>query len=146
MKYKELAKKFKNKYNIEASKYLRKNMDELMESRPGQAYSILKKMGSQPGDCIDSNTFILPGHESDNLSEEQSAERIADYFAQISQEFPPLDTSLLPPCVQCNLESESAPPTIDEYDVYQKIKSAKNPNLGCQVTCLVLLCRTSHLN
>ena len=130
LKYKELAKKFKNKYNIEASKYLRKNMDELMESRPGQAYSILKKMGSQPGDCIDSNTFTLPGHESDNLSEEQSAERIADYFAQISQEFPPLDTSLLPPRVQCNLESESAPPTIDEYDVYQKIKSAKKNKSG----------------
>ena len=48
-------------------------------------------MGAQPGDCVDSNTFTLPNHVNENLSEEQSAERIADYFATISQEFPPLD-------------------------------------------------------
>ena len=103
-------------------------MDELMEARPGQAYSILKRMGAQPGDCIDSNTFTLPGHEDENLTEEQSAERIADFFAQISQEFPPLDVKLLPPHVQHKLESESTPPPIiDNYDVYQKMRAAKKP-------------------
>ena len=60
VKYKGLEKQFTDKYNIEAEKYLRKNMDELMECKPGQAYSVLKRMGAQPGDCIDSNTFTLP--------------------------------------------------------------------------------------
>ena len=105
-------------------------MDELMEYKPGQAYTVLKKMGAQPGDCIDSNTFTLPSHEIENLDNEQCAERIADYFAQISQEFPPLDRDLLPPRVQCKLDSPSVPPVMDEHDIYQKIKSAKKPRSG----------------
>ena len=129
-RYKDLAKQFTDKYNIEADKYLRKNMDELIECKPGQAYSVLKKMGAQPGDCIDSNTFTLPSHESENLNNEQCAEQIANYFAQISQEFSPLNRNLLPPRVQCKLDSPSVPPTIYEYDTYQKIKSAKKPKSG----------------
>ena len=126
-KYKDLAKKFKAKYEAEARKYLQKNISELMQCKPGQAYNVLKKMGAKPGECIDSNTFTLPTHESENLSAAQSAERIADYFAQISQEFPPLDYNLLPPRVQSKLDSHSVPPTIDEHETYQKIKSAKKP-------------------
>ena len=38
--------------------------------------------------------------------------------------------NLLPPHVQCKLESESAPPSIDNYDVYKKIRSAKKPKSG----------------
>ena len=63
-KYKNLEKMFKSKNKIEAGKYLRKNMDDLKQTKPGQAYSILKKMGAQPGDCINSNTCTLPAHES----------------------------------------------------------------------------------
>ena len=83
------------------------------------------------GDCIDSNTFTLPGHESENLSDQESAERIADYFAQISQEFPPLDRKLLPLRVQQKLDSQSSlPPIIDSHDAYQKIKAAKKTKSG----------------
>ena len=50
-------------------------MDALKETKPGQAYGILKKMGAQPGDCLEeSNTFTLPAHESESLTIEQSAE------------------------------------------------------------------------
>ena len=125
-----MAENFKQKYEIEAKKYLNKNVTVLMESKPGQAYTVLKRMGlgAQPGDCIDSNTFPLPSHERESLSEEQSAERIANYFAQISQEYPPLDTKLLPQHVQVKLDSESIPPVITEYEVYQKTCSAKKPS------------------
>ena len=129
-RYKELSKIYKEKYKIEASKFLKTNIDELMESKPGQAYSILKKNGAQPCDCIDSNTFTLPGHESENLTSEQSAERISNYFSEISQEFPPLDINLPSPHLQSKLESESTPPIIDDYDLYQKIRSAKNLRSG----------------
>ena len=61
-KYKRLDKLFETKYKIEAKKYLDKNLDALKDTNPGQAYSILKKMGAQPNDCIDSNTFTLPSH------------------------------------------------------------------------------------
>ena len=105
-------------------------MDELTEAKPGQAYNVLKKMGAQPGDCVDSNTFTLPNHVNENLSEEQSAERIADYFATISQEFPPLDYESLPAQVKWKIETENLPPTVDEFEVYNAIKSAKKPKSG----------------
>ena len=127
-KYLALAKKFDEKYKLEAEKYLKKNMDELMESQPGRAYKILNRMGAQPGDCVDSNTFTLPEHE--HLSEEDSAERIASYFANISQEYPPLDVKLLPPHVQRKLQCVSQAPVVSEYDTYLKIKSANKPKSG----------------
>ena len=37
---------------------------------------------------------------------------------------------MLPPHVQCKLDSTSNPPVIDEYETYQKIKSAKKPKSG----------------
>ena len=128
-KYNDLSKLFKEKYKIEAGKYLRRNMDELMESRPGQAYKILKRMGAQPGDGDDIN-FTLSTHESENLSPQESAERIATYFSTISQEFSPLTTQNLPDRVLDRLASKQAPPTISEYDTYIKIKAAKKPQSG----------------
>ena len=87
-------------------------------------------MGAQPGDCVDTNTFTLPNHESENLSEEQSAERIAEHFSLISQEFPPLDIARLPARVQEKLECQDSPPIVSEEEVYSKIKSAKKPRSG----------------
>ena len=101
-----------------------------MECKPGQAYNILKKMGAQPGDCIDANTFTLPTHERESLDDRQCAERIADYFARISQEFPPLDKKSLPERVQTRLEIQSSPPKLELYDVFKKVKSAKKPKSG----------------
>ena len=79
---------FQLKYNAAAEAYLRKNMDTLKGSNPGQAYSVLKRLGAQPGDCTDSNGFTLPSHLDDNMTAEQSAEKIANHFTEISQQFP----------------------------------------------------------
>ena len=87
-------------------------------------------MGAQPGDCVDSNTFTLPQHENNNFTEEESAERIAEYFAHISQEFPPLDENLLPPHVQSTLRSKTKPPLVTDYEVYQNIRAANKPKSG----------------
>ena len=129
-KYKDLEKKFQLKYKMEAEKYLSKNLGALKSTKPGQAYSILKRMGAQPGDCIDSNTFTLPSHETDNLTEEQSAERIATHFAEISQQFPPLDVSNLPQHVQHKLKIQDKAPVVTEEEVYEKIRAAKKPKSG----------------
>ena len=88
------------------------------------------KSPAQLGDCIDSNTFTLPSHESESLTAEQSAERIASYFSQISQEFPPLDIMRLPTHVQRKLQMVSVPPVIEDYEVYKKIREAKKPKSG----------------
>ena len=93
-------------------------------------HNTLKKMGAQPGDCIDSNIFTLPNHERENLTEVESAERIALHFAQISQEFPPLDVNCLPTRVQTKLLDKNCPPVISDYDTYLKIRAAKKPKSG----------------
>ena len=87
-------------------------------------------MGAMPGDCIDSNSFSLPNHERDNLSDQQCAERIADHFAAISSEFPPLDVTTLPARVQTKLECTDGAPVISDYEAYRKIRSAKKPRSG----------------
>ena len=105
-------------------------MDALRTTNPGQAFQTLKRMGAMPGDCIDSNTFSLPNHEQDNLSDEECAERIADHFAAISSEFPPLDVAALPDRVQTKLLSTFRPPVVSDYEVCEKIKAAKKPKSG----------------
>ena len=104
-KYLTLKKDFDVKYKKEAKKYLEKNLDAFEDAKPGQAFNVLKRLGAQPGDCADGGTFSLPEHENENLSVKQSAERMAEHFASISGDFPPLDISLLPSRVQDKLDS-----------------------------------------
>ena len=129
-KYKNLSSKFAVKLKIESEKCLTKNLEALRDSKPGRAFSVLKKMGSQPGDCIDNNTFSLPNHESESLSSQECSERIAQHFSSISQEFPPLDVNCLPERVQNKLQCNDTPPVVSEYDTYRKIQSAKKPRSG----------------
>ena len=129
-KYKSLLKEFQSKYKAAALKYINKNTEALKETNPGQAYRILKRLGAQPGDCTDSNAFTLPSHSEENLTTEESAERIADYFSAISREFSPLDVSNLPARVQTKLKSSQVAPVVTAEETLQKIKSAKKPKSG----------------
>ena len=82
VKYHSLAAKFKEGFKTEAKKYLDKNVSELKESKPGRAFSVLKRLGSQLGECIDEvNTFTLPSYDEKNFSNQKSAEAIAEHFA-----------------------------------------------------------------
>ena len=62
-----------------------------------------------------------------NLTEEQCAEKIAEHFAAISNEYPPLNLSLLPDRVKARLNDGSKAPLITELECYQKLKAAKKP-------------------
>ena len=82
-------------------------------------------MAAQPGDCSDEGSFTLSSHLEDNLTSEQSIERIAQHFAEISQEFPPLNFDLLPEQVKAKLNKPVDPkevPDICDYAVYEKIQ------------------------
>ena len=92
--YKALKNEFDTKLNVAAKKYLDKNVEELKNVNPGRAYKTLKRMGAQPGDCNDSGSFNLPSHAG--YSALESAECIADHFANISGTFPPLSVGQLP--------------------------------------------------
>ena len=62
------------------------------------------------------------------LSSEESTERIAEYFAKISQEFPRLHREQLPDHVKTKIDSTVNPdelPDIQDYVVYANIKRSK---------------------
>ena len=61
---------------------------------------MMRKLGARPGELSDTSTFTLPDHAKLNLSPKQSADRIAEHFAQVSQEFEPLSLDRLPLRVQ----------------------------------------------
>ena len=94
--YLQLKEKYDRKFQNATSNYLQKNVTELKHSNPGKSYSILKRMGAPPGESNDEGSFTLLNHRELNLSTEESIEQIAQYFAQISQEYPPLDPDSLP--------------------------------------------------
>ena len=126
-KYNEVASEFSRKYKAAAKSYIRKKVDQLKEAEPGKAFSVLKNMGAMPGDCTDEATFTLPSHLEGNLSDEECCEKIAQHFASISGEYPPLDPSLLPDRVKARLADGTKPPVISEYECYKKLKAAKKP-------------------
>ena len=109
---------------------MQKNIDDLKETNPGKAFRILKQMGAQPGDCGENNTFVLSSHEIEGLSTEQSAERIATHFSEISQQYPPLNVNLLPERVVTKLQGKCTVPVLEDYQVFEKIKCAKKPHSG----------------
>ena len=129
-KYDELSNKFEAKFCSAAEKFMRTKIDDLKETAPGKAYTILKNMGAQPGDCTDSQSFSLPNHQAENLSDQESAERIEQHFANISNEYKPLDLDSLPERVRNNLASKSTPPHISEHQCYEKLVKANKPRSG----------------
>ena len=84
-------------------------------------------MGNQPGDCSEDQTFTLPAHQELNLTDRQCAEKIAEHFASISQEYSPLNVNMLPERVKARLRDGTNPPTITEYECFEKIKKSKKP-------------------
>ena len=129
-KYKSLLKKFQVKYKAAAEKYLKKNTEALKESNPGQAYRIFKKLSAQPGDCTDDNTFSLPSHLTANLTNQQSAEMIAEHFSSVSREFAPLDQNNLPSRVKVKINSCGSAPKVTARDTLKKMQSSKKPKSG----------------
>ena len=108
--------------------YFENTVNKLLSSKPGQAYSMLKKLGMRPGDYDDGANFMLQNHVSQSLTPQQSADAIANHFAAVSQEFPPLEFSRLPQRVQIII-SETIDyqniPRLSEVNVWEVMKKVK---------------------
>ena len=130
-KYYSLKNQFETKYLKAAQDYMTKNKEALKQSNPAQTFGIFKRMGAPPGQLTDTSNFTLEGHET--LSIPESAERIANHFSSISQEFPPLSYNLLPERVLDkigNPEKESPVPKLTTVEVYKNIQEANKPKSG----------------
>ena len=105
-----------------------------METQPGKAFSILKRLGAQPGDTVDAGSFELPEHVSLGLTAQQSADRIAQKVADISQEYPSISLECLDTKVLQSLQNakNEQKPFISEKLVATKIEMAKNTKGGVE--------------
>ena len=128
-KYIELKTIFDEKFKNERAKYKQKIEKQVQEGSRGSIYPILKRMGSRLFEQSQSDYQIL-NHVQLGLSPAQSAEKIADYFSMISQEFAALDISLLPAQVRTYLRNYNpdVAPRLTVSAIYSRIKKARKPN------------------
>ena len=128
-KYKKLKQAYDSKYQKLAKNQLEKNVEEMMQEKPGQAYRALKKLGARPGDCENHGEFQVLAHQNENLTLEQSTARILKYFSSISQEYQALDVAKLPQNIQnkisdLNIEVSNIP-HIEAFQIFDKMKKCK---------------------
>ena len=92
----------------------------------------MKQLGAQPGDFLDAGVFQIGEHSQLGLSAAQSADRIAQKFADISQEYPPLNIRNLPTRVGQKIQNAQfeRKPFISRKLVAEKILKAKNTKGG----------------
>ena len=95
-KYNSLLQAYNQKYESSSKMHLKRNVTDLMQAAPGRAWDTLKKMGAQPGECGGQGGFTLTEHVEQNLSAEQSLEKIVSYFSELSNQHPPLCVESLP--------------------------------------------------
>ena len=129
-KYWDLKSKFIQKQDEAVRHYTDKIIKEVTDGNKTSSYKALRKLGVRNGDTKD-DLFVLPEHQDLNLTEEETAERIADYFSMISQEFEPLDFNKLAPNVRNSMIDAKGDPNIpilEPFEVYSKIQKAKKPN------------------
>ena len=82
-KYLEIRKEYDNKMRKATAKYLKKNVSLLKHENPRRAYKILKNMGAPPAENHENGAFSLSNHVEENLTAQQSVDRIAHHFAKI---------------------------------------------------------------
>ena len=83
----------------------------------------------------------------DKLTSTESIERIADYFSQISQEYPPLNINLLPADVKVKILTPVNPDELtqlSDYEVYEKIRKSKKPRSNVPGDLKLALAKTAQ--
>ena len=129
-KYYQLKTEFETKKKEAVKKYADKIIEEVREGTRSSSYKALRKLGVRSGDIKD-DLFTIPSHIEESLSEEESAEKIADYFSNISQEFEPLSFENLPPNIKAsflNAKDDPNIPVLEPHEVYARMLKAKKPN------------------
>ena len=112
-KYKLLKAKFKKMKRKSVKSFYTTYVSDLKTTNPGKWFSMAKKIGAldQMGSGDIQVESLL------DLDNKQCAEKIAQHFSAISNEYSPIDLSQLP----CYLPALPVP-QVEEYDVYLRIK------------------------
>ena len=126
-KYVDLKKEFDLKYKKASSEHIKKCVSDLKFEKPGTAAATLKRLGAQPGDCEEGNSFTLLNHLKENLTVGEQIERFSNYFISVSQEFPPLKLDQLSELSRQKLDNIKLEdiPKVEEHEIYEILKSSK---------------------
>ena len=100
---------------MEVAKYKEKIVTEVKEGKKGSSYASLRKIGMRLGEVKQSG-FVLSKYLEENLSNLECVEIIADFFSEVSQEYPPLFPDNLPPNVQEYLGNPGPGPVLSHYE------------------------------
>ena len=111
---------------------MKKNVDSFLQAKPGQTYKVLERMGAQPGENPEDGSFLLPEYSRIGLSAAESADRLAQSFADISQEFPPLVVSNLPERIKDKLNQRQGQtvPFVSRQMVEDRLRPVKEGSQG----------------
>ena len=128
-KFNQLHLKFCQLRKENSQKFIKK-IEELKSCNIGQFFKKVKLIGARIGEKP-YQSFTLPSHATLNLSAQQSAEKIAQHFSAISQQYQPIEPNRLPERVRNkifhpNVESEA--PILEEYQIYEILKKRKLKN------------------
>ena len=115
-KWKRLKLKFKKLKRKTIKSFHSKFVSELKTTNPGKWYSMAKRLGAV--DQMNGGDTIV--ESLSNLSNFQAAQKIAEHFSAVSNEYSPVDHTQLPSYLPA-----PAPPQVEEYTVYEKIKYLK---------------------
>ena len=91
-------------------------VEELKEAAPGKWHRIMKRLGG-----LDQSTGRLEVQSLRGLSDEESAEAVAQSFAAVSQEYQKLDRAKLPAFLPAG-----RPETVNSLEVFRAIKQLKS--------------------
>ena len=117
LKWKRLDRKFRNLKRKSVKQFYSKFVSDLKISDPGKWYQMAKRLGSV--DQMNDGHIVVD--DLIDLTDQESANKIAEHFAAVSNSFNPIDTLELP----CYLPSQ-LPQQVEEYRVYQKLCQLKN--------------------
>ena len=125
-KYFQLKREYDLLFKNTASNYFANTVKNLLCSKPGKAYTVLKKLGARPGEFEELSSFDLQNHVDQNFTPKQSADAIANHFAAVSQKFPAFNINSLPLRVRIILEEQQTnKPKLSEKDVWEVMRKSK---------------------
>ena len=130
-KYVNLKEKFDSKLKREALKYVAKIEREVASGVKGSGYKAIRKLGNRPGESGRRKEVVVPSYLEQKLSPGEAANRLACYFAAVSQTVEPLDETKFHPALRLELEEgrrSKTKPIITQHQVYCKMLRATKPH------------------
>ena len=116
-KWRNLDRRFNKLKRSSIKNFYSKFVSDLKQSDPGKWYQMAKRLGSV--DQMNDGQILV--NELADYSDQESANKIAEHFAAVSNTYNPIDIESLP----CYLPAQ-LPPQVDNYRVYQKLSQLKS--------------------